>query len=168
MLHLNTDRLELVELSACNATFIVELLNSPGWLQFIGDRDVHDTDSAVSYLMNGPFKFYEQHNFGPLLLKLRDTNHAIGICGLFQRNYLKYPDLGFALLPAFEGVGYAFEAARAVLDAAERAGFDTVGAILTPSNERSLKLLGRLGFYTVGMITPPGSDEELLLMEVSL
>ena len=168
MLHLITERLELVELSAYNAAFIVELLNSPGWLQFIGDRNVHSSDDAVSYLIKGPFKIYEQHNFGPLLLRLRDTNQCIGICGLFQRDYLSYPDIGFALLPAFEGAGYAYEAASAVLQGASGHGFTTVGAILTHGNERSFRLLERLGFAEVGMITPPGGDEQLLLMEAAL
>lgn len=169
MLHLTTDRLELVEFSAYNAPFIIELLNSPGWLQFIGDRNVHTTDAAIAYLLSGPMKSYEQHNFGALLVKSRNTNQPIGMCGLFQRDYLSYPDLGFALLPAFEGAGYAFEAARAVLQAAAHRGFTTIGAILTRGNEKSFSLLQRLGFAEAGMITPPGSDEQLLLlMEAAL
>jgi len=168
MLHLETERLELVEFSVYDVSFIIELLNSPGWLQFIGDRNVRTEDDAFNYLLEGPFKSYKQHDFGGLLVKLRSTNRPIGMCGLFQRHYLSYPDLGFALLPGYEGAGYAFEAARAILDAAAVSGFDTIGAILTPGNTRSYRLLQRLGFNPVGDITSPGTDEELLLMEVTL
>lgn len=168
MLHIITDRLELVELSAYNASFIVELLNSPGWLQFIGDKHVRNTDDAIGYLLDGPLKSYRQHNFGPLLVKVRAHNEPIGICGLLQREYLSYPDIGFALLPAFEGMGYALEASAAVMEAAAAQGITTVGAILTHDNERSLALLTRLGFLAGGTVIPPGSHEELLLLECTL
>lgn len=168
MLHITTERLELVELSAYNASFIVELLNSPGWLQYIGNRNVQTTDDAIAYLIDGPIKSYQKHNFGPLLVKVRDTNAPVGICGLLQRDYLSYPDLGFALLPAFEGAGYAREASRAVMDTAATHDVATIGAILTHDNHRSLGLLTRLGFVANGTVTPPGSDEQLLLMEANL
>ena len=168
MLHITTERLELVELSVYNSPFIIELLNSPGWLQYIGDRNVHNTDDAIAYLVNGPFNLYQQHNFGPLLIKVRETNVAIGVCGLFQRDYLDYPDLGFALLPAYEGMGYGKEASLGVLHAAAKRGITTIGAILSRDNDRSLGLLTRLGFLDKGTVTPPGSDERLLLMEAHL
>ena len=168
MLHLITGRLELVELSAYNAGFIVELLNSPGWLKYIGDKNVRTTDDAIAYLVDGPLKSYRENNFGPLLVKLRESNTAIGICGLLRRDYLEYPDIGFALLPEFEGMGYACEAAQAVLAGASAKRVATVGAILSRDNVRSMRLLERLGFMTMGTVSPPGSDEELLLMEINL
>jgi RimJ/RimL family protein N-acetyltransferase len=45
----------------------------------------------------------------------------IGICGLVKRNYLDDIDLGYALLPRYWGQGYAYEAAKAVLDYATSA-----------------------------------------------
>ncbi len=35
-----TDRLNLTELSEADAAFMLELLNSPAWLKYIGDRGV--------------------------------------------------------------------------------------------------------------------------------
>ncbi|MBX2907281.1 MAG: GNAT family N-acetyltransferase [Taibaiella sp.] len=168
MLHLHTERLELVEFSAYNVSFIIELLNSPGWLQFIGDRNVRNPDDAKAYLLNGPMKSYVDNGFGALLVKERGSNQPIGMCGLFRRDYLNFPDIGFAFLPQFEGLGYAFEAASAVLNAASASGYQTIGAILTPDNSRSRQLLDRLGFVSKGLIVPPGSTEELVLMETFL
>lgn len=166
MVDIVTERLEITELSVYNAAFIIELLNSEGWLQYIGDRGVRTMDDAVAYLLNGPIRSYEERGGGLWLVKLRDSNASIGMCGLLQREYLPHLDIGFALLPEYEGKGYAYEAARAVLQyAADNLKASTVAAIVTPGNEASLKLLQRLGFENRGMIRVPGDGEELVLLE---
>ena len=43
---LETERLRLREFTLNDAAFIIELLNSPGWLQFIGDRNVKTEEQA--------------------------------------------------------------------------------------------------------------------------
>lgn len=53
---LETERLILRELHIDDAPFIVELLNTPSFLRFIGDRGVRNTLDAVQYLQNGPLK----------------------------------------------------------------------------------------------------------------
>jgi hypothetical protein len=42
----------------------LELLNSPGWIEFIGDRNIKTDEQARTYLENGPLKSYEQNGFG--------------------------------------------------------------------------------------------------------
>lgn len=166
MVNIVTERLEITELSVYNASFIIELLNSEGWLRYIGDRGVRTVDDAVGYLLNGPMKSYEEWGFGLWLVKMKETNASIGMCGLLQRDYLPHLDIGFALLPEYEGKGYAYEAARAVLQyAADTLKASTVAAIVTPGNEASLRLLQRLGFEDMGMIRVPGDGEELVLLE---
>lgn len=164
MITITTDRLEITEFSVYDTNFIIELLNSPGWLRYIGDRGVHDTDSAVAYLMNGPMKSYNERGYGLWLVKLRDTNEPIGMCGLIQRDYLPRVDIGFAQLPQYDGMGYAYEAASAVLKhAVQQLHMHTVLAIVTPDNQHSLRLLHKLGFADKGMIDVEG--EELALLE---
>lgn len=166
MVTIVTERLEITELSVYNAAFIVELLNSEGWLKYIGDRGVRTADDAVVYLVNGPLKSYQENEYGLWLVKLKDTNDSIGMCGLLQRDYLPHLDIGFALLPQYEGKGYAYEAAMAVLQyAANVLHATTVAAIVTPENEASLKLLRRLGFEDKSKIHVPPDGEELLLLE---
>ena len=41
--------------------FIIQLLNSPGWLKFIGDRNVKTEDDAKAYLENGPLTSYREN-----------------------------------------------------------------------------------------------------------
>jgi len=58
------ESLFLREFNLSDASFIVELLNSPGWIEFIGDRNVHSVDDAILYLQNGPLKSYSSTGYG--------------------------------------------------------------------------------------------------------
>ena len=56
---LETERLVLSQFTIDDTTFIVELVNGPVWIEFIGDRNIKTTEQAKSYLQNGPLKSYE-------------------------------------------------------------------------------------------------------------
>lgn len=88
----------------------------------------------------------------------------MGICGLFKRDNLDYPDIGFGVLPEFCGKGYAGEAAFAVLThARDDLRIEELTAIVSPGNGPSIGLIEKLGLVFVGLITMPGDDEEILL-----
>jgi RimJ/RimL family protein N-acetyltransferase len=112
---IETERLLLRKLSLDDAGFIVELLNEPSFLQFIGDKGVRSLDDARAYIQQGPMAMYEQHGFGLFLTALKEGNEPIGMCGLIKRESLPDVDIGFAFLPAFWSRGYALEAATAVM-----------------------------------------------------
>ncbi|MGB5850101.1 MAG: hypothetical protein WBH40_16555, partial [Ignavibacteriaceae bacterium] len=61
---LETERLVLQELSIDDAEFILTLLNTPAWLEYIGDKNVRTIEDAVNYLENGPIKSYKENGFG--------------------------------------------------------------------------------------------------------
>lgn len=87
---------------------------------------------------------------------MRSTDEPIGMCGLFRRDGLAHPDLGYALLQAFEGHGYAMEAARACVDLAlGRWAWPTLLAITSAENPRSARLLRALGFGDEGLRALP-------------
>ena len=50
---LETERLVLRQFTMDDATFIIELVNTPGWIEFIGDRNIKTTEQAKNYLQNG-------------------------------------------------------------------------------------------------------------------
>ena len=109
---------------------------------------------------------YGTHGFGLWLMKRKEDDLPIGICGLIKRDYLPHPDLGYALLPQYEGQGYAIEAAAAVMQyAKDELRIPVVAAITTDDNVPSLRLLFKLGFNFIGMISPPEQEEELMLLE---
>ena len=143
---LETTRQTLHELSLDDASFMLELLNTPGWIQFIGDRGVKTIEEARNYLQNGYLKSYRQHGFGFYLQRLKSNQAKIGICGLIKRDSLSDVDIGFGMLPGYEGKGYALEAAKAVLEYARtNLHIPRIIAITTPDNRRSIRLLEKLG-----------------------
>ncbi len=144
---LETDRLTLDRLSTADAAFLVELLNEPSFLRYIGDKGVRTEADACRYLEAGPMASYERFGFGLYRVNLRETGEPIGMCGLLKRDWLPDADIGFAFLPRFWKQGYAFEASAGVLAHARDAlGLERVVAITSPDNEASMALLGKLGF----------------------
>ncbi|MEC7262099.1 MAG: GNAT family N-acetyltransferase [Bacteroidota bacterium] len=161
---LYTERLIFTETALSDSTFILELLNSPSWLQFIGDKGVRTEEDAQNYIRNSLLSFYKTNGFGLYKLVLKESREPMGLCGFLKRDYLEMPDIGFALLPEFEGKGLMFEASNALLEYAKSTlDFDEILAIVMPENKRSCQLLEKLGFARKNQILPPGGKEELLL-----
>ena len=99
---LETERLVLSHLSVNDTEFILELLNDPAFLEFVGDKGVRTLDDAREYILTGPVDSYEQHGFGLYMARLKN-GAPIGICGLVKRESLEDADIGYGLLPAFRG-----------------------------------------------------------------
>ncbi len=150
---LTTDRLLLREFTLSDTAFILELLNSPGWINFIGDRGVRTVKDAEEYLLEGPMKSYQKNGFGLAMVVLKETGEGIGMCGLIKRESLSDVDIGYALLPAFTSKGYAFEIAAATLDYGKNElGLSRIVGITDPKNEHSIRLLQKLGLQFEKMV----------------
>jgi RimJ/RimL family protein N-acetyltransferase len=161
---LETERLTLHHLTQEDVPFIIELLNDPDWLHFIGDRNVRTVEQAQFYLENGPIKSYRELGFGIYLVRLKEDNTPIGTCGLLRREVLPAPDIGYAFLPAYRGKGYALEAAQATVQyGQEKLGMDTILAYTTPDNEKSGSLLEKLGLRFQKLFPWPETGEQLKL-----
>ena len=166
---LESQRLQSRRFTFADARFIIELVNTPGWLQFIGDRNVRTEAQAISYLENGPIKSYRDHGFGLYLVELKDTNVPIGMCGFLKRESLETPDMGFAFMPQYSGQGYAFEIAKATLDYARNVlKLSRLSGITHPANVRSIRLLETLGMRIEKKIHVENESNELLLYSVHL
>jgi ribosomal-protein-alanine N-acetyltransferase len=61
--------LRLRKLTIEDATFIVQLLNDPDGLKYIGDREVKNVKDAVVYIQQGPQAMYQQYGMGLLLVE---------------------------------------------------------------------------------------------------
>jgi len=161
---LETERLSLREFNTTDAAFIIQLLNSEGWLKFIGDRHIKTLEQAENYLTNGPMKSYSVNGFGLSMVELKNTHTPIGMCGLIKRDNLPDIDIGFAFLEEFMGNGYAFEIAQATINfAKENLHKETILAITIPTNVRSINLLKKIGMKFEKNFTFEGSTEELML-----
>jgi RimJ/RimL family protein N-acetyltransferase len=159
---LETERLRLRHLSpATDAGFILELLNEPSFIRYIGDKGTRNLDDARRYIVDGPVKSYREHGFGLYLVELTAGATPIGICGIIKRDTLPHADIGFAFLPAYWNQGYAFEAATAIMSYARNTlGLDSILAITTTDNEPSAKLLRKIGLRFDRMIRlSPGAPQ---------
>ena len=169
MIVCRTERLHLRELSADDAAFIMELVNEPAWLRFIGDRNVHSLDDARGYIEKGPIVSYGRNGFGLWAVELSASGEPIGMCGLVRRQALEHVDLGFALLSRHGGHGYARESAAA---AVERARDDfhlrKLVAITDLDNVPSQKVLTSVGFRYDRLIHWTETGEDLALYEQDL
>lgn len=96
----STPRLFLDIIIEDDHDFILSLVNTKGWLQFIGDRNVHSKDDSIEYIKrikNTPDLFY-------WLVRLKDSKNPIGIISFLKRSYLEHFDIGFAFYQTLTGM----------------------------------------------------------------
>jgi [ribosomal protein S5]-alanine N-acetyltransferase len=137
-----TERLVLNLLTSEDYAFIISLLNSDGWLKFIGDRKVHSKSDAIAYIN----KVVETKNLFYWVVRIKDGNIPIGIISFLKRAYLDNFDIGFAFLPEFHGRGYAFEATKIIFSIVSRnPKYYPILATTIPQNLDSIRLLTKLG-----------------------
>jgi RimJ/RimL family protein N-acetyltransferase len=143
---IETSRLNLRLLGPHDAPFILELLNEPAFLRFIGDKGVRTLADARDYIEKGPMTSYRRHGFGLYLASLRHGGTPVGICGLVKRDALVDVDVGFAFLSPHWSRGYAAESAAAVLNHGRvTLGIKRIVAITSPENAGSIAVLEKIG-----------------------
>ena len=162
-----TERLILQPTLEEDAAFILELLNTPKWLKYIGERNVKTIEAAKDYIVQKMKPQLIKIGYGNYTL-IRKSDHAkVGTCGLYDRDGLEGLDIGFAFLPEFEKKGYAFEAADKLKNVAfNEFGITRISAITAKDNFASQKLLEKLGLVLLGTTTIPNDDEELFLYRI--
>jgi [ribosomal protein S5]-alanine N-acetyltransferase len=161
---LETERLILREVVESDDAFMLDLLNQPSFIRYIGDRNVRNLEQSRDFIENRYRASYRTNGFGLYAVELKENQTPIGICGFVRRDTLPDADIGFAFLPQFERQGYAFESASAVMEYGGNVlGLKRVLAITSVDNESSGRLLGKLGFKFDGFVTLPGNTEEIKL-----
>jgi RimJ/RimL family protein N-acetyltransferase len=141
-----TERTILREATHDDAPFILQLLNEPGWLRFIGDRNVHDLEAARDYIDLRFRANYDKLGFGMWLAVERHSQSPIGLVGFVKRDTLDAPDIGYAVSQACQGKGYAFEVSSALITHGwDHFGFDKLYGYCLPDNVASIRILEKLG-----------------------
>ena len=159
-----TNRLNVSPLTTLDADFMADLVNSEGWLRFIGDRNVHNAMQALAYVqkvLDKPLCFYN-------VIRLKDQGTSIGIVSFIKRDTQKHYDIGFALLPKYEGKGYIFEATSKYLDLISKTGVhEEIVAITMKDNLKSISLLEKLGLRFVKDYNENAEDMQLYSIKLS-
>lgn len=123
--------------------------------------DLHElfADSQTHSIGTGPFtalaqtqqwianRLAAQRNHGLCWYALRcvDTGLLIGNCGMLRgRTSFVEPEIGYEIRASHRGLGYATEAATAVLQQCRTAGLTRVWASIRPHNTASRRIADRL------------------------
>lgn len=161
-----TDRLHLRPTGIDDAAFILTLLNTPKWIKYIGKRNVNSKETAIKYIEDRMLSQLHKLGYGNYTIINKETQAKIGTCGLYDREGLEGIDIGYALLPAYEKLGYAYEASLAIRDAAKvDFGINYLRAITTKDNLSSQKLLEKLQFKYSKIINLPNDPADLMLYD---
>lgn len=161
-----TDRLSIREFTEddCDCNFMRDMLNDPDFVRNTYARNVATLEEARIYIRNNPIASYAANGHGIWLVQLEESGVAIGMCGLLKRSHLEYPDIGYAFLKQYRGMGYAIEAARAVLDyGIKHLGFPHIHAQVKADNPLSIRILEKLGMKLEGTTAGAMDGGELLL-----
>lgn len=164
---IQTSRLNLRKFELSDASFVLQLLNSPNWLEFIGDKGVHTLADAEAYLQNGSMKSYAEHGFGFYAVVEKSTHTLIGMCGLIKRAGLENVDLGYAFLEEYTGKGFGAEATAAtVAYALNTLNLNRLVAIVNPENSASINLLRKIGMRFERIVNIDDYQQSLALYAI--
>lgn len=165
---IQTPRLRLRWITKNDAPLMLAVWNDPDFIRHVGDRGIRSEEEAAQALQEGVLKLYEECGYGPYVVSSKSDGKAMGICGLFKRDNLPDPDIGYGFLPEFCAHGYAIEAAREVVAHARNVmQLSKILAIVSPGHERSISLLEKLGMAAEGTVRMPGEDKDLLLYSLT-
>lgn len=163
----DTERLHLRPTTEVDADMILELFNTPKWIQFIGDRNVHSLEDAATYIQNRMMPQLAKLGFSNYTVIRKEDGIKLGSCGLYTRDGLTDVDIGFAFLPQHERKGYGFESASCLRDAGFKLfNIPKIVAITEVENIASQGLIEKLGLTFTKMVKLPNEVVDLMLYEL--
>ena len=166
---IETERLNLREMSEADAAFVLEVLNDPGFIRFVGDRGVRTVEDAARYVAERFAESYRRNGFGLWLVATKGEGVPVGMCGLLTRKELNVVEVGYAFLPPFRGRGYAYEAASATTEYARGVlGLSRLYAIVNPDNAVSIRVLEKLGMRFERAVRLTGEESDVNLFSADL
>ena len=150
-----------------DAELIYQLMNSPKFIKYVGDRKLYSLEDAEKYIQDKMLPQLRSLGYSNYSLINKKNGAKIGICGLYDREGLDGIDIGFGILPEYEGLGYAFESSSRIIKAGfEELEISELKAITNKKNISSQSLLFKLGFKLEGTIMLPNENDELLLYKI--
>lgn len=161
---METDRLQLQLITSDDAEFLYRLMNTDKWHQMIGDRGVYSVPDAIKYMEDRMDPDLAKKGFVNHVMIEKATGQSVGTCSLHDREGVEGLDIGYALMPQFEGKGFATEGAKAMVQLAfDQYNLERVSAITTSENVGSCRVLEKLGFVHKGFTRLPNGNEEIRL-----
>ena len=156
-----TPRLRLTPLSKDNRSLIFALRSDPRVIMHTGISQYMKVDEADAYIQRIEQEKQDDTCF-VWVINLYSTMDQVGtICFWNYSADKKSAEIGYDLLPAYWGQGYAPEAIKAVLTFGfNRYGFDSVFAYPSEANAASCRVLEKAGFQLLEKsITKNGEND---------
>ncbi len=153
---LETNRLLLTEIVAEDASSIFDLFSCRTVIEYY-DLDVFTSLEQANDLIRFFRARYESASGIRWAIREKQANALIGTLGFNSWNgKMKNAVIGYDLLPAYWGNGYACESVRAIIHAAFSGGLSCgplhrIQADTVPGNVASEALLRRVGFKEEGL-----------------
>jgi RimJ/RimL family protein N-acetyltransferase len=170
-LRLDTERLRLRVPASQDAEDLYDLLADADVMWGLGKEPVSAVEE-VRAVIEGMIRDWRSDGLGAFVLETATTDpQVVGQAGLMifdARDWTPstwakagphaQPELGWALMRAYWGHGYATEAAAAIRNwAAERLKIDRLVSLISPENVRSQRVAERLGAIAAETVTPADS-----------
>ena len=156
----HTERLSLIPLNVDDASFIFHLVNTKGWIQFIGDRNILNVGLSKMYIQ----QLLDNDKINYWVVHLKKEKIPIGVVTIIKKDYLPFHDIGFAFLEKYQRNGYAFEAAERIISyAMNELKMENIAAVTNLENIRSIQLLEKLGLHFHDIIENNGENLNLYL-----
>jgi len=157
---IETERLVIREITNQDAAKLVELLNSEGFLENIGDRGVRTEEQAIELIETRYGSGYP--DYGLFTVELKENKTWLGTVSYLKRDNLEYDDIGYAFLPQHCGRGYAIESTAALVEWAKNNGAKALYGMVDHHNKPSQRLLEKLDFKKAGTVVMEGETDPIL------
>ena len=177
-----TDRLCLRAWSPHDAEALYDLFGDEEIMGALNREPVSDVDDARAMIEKG-MDGWRTDGVGPFIIERKENDRqVVGQAGLMifdtrgwtpstwaQAGGHAQPELGWALLRAHWGHGYATEAAAAIRDwAHEHRSIDRLVSLISPDNLRSQRVAERLGATPTETVTPADSRRKAVVWRHAL
>ena len=149
---LTTTRLILKPLALSDAAAIFALRSNDEVNRFIGRKKAENLQDAHDFILKIQQNVADNTSFywG---IHTKEIAELIGTICLWNLERDKgITEIGYELMPDYQGKGFAQEALRAVIDYSFQIGFTTITAYLNAENAPSIKLLERNHFKKQGIV----------------
>ncbi len=142
---LRTGRLRLEPVTAADLPVLHAMLTDPVVRRYLCDDQVIPLTQTVEILETA-LESFAKHRYGLWLVYPEEQPEPVGIAGLYTFFAEPQPQLLYALLPRYQGQGFATEAARRIIRYAfAQLGYPYLVASCDPPNVASVRLMERLG-----------------------
>jgi RimJ/RimL family protein N-acetyltransferase len=150
-----TGRLELRRFSAGDAPGFFSLNKDPEVIRYTGDVSFADENEARDFILG--YNHYSEYGYGRWSVFIKETDEYVGFCGLKYSPEKDEVDLGFRVLRAHWGKGFATEAGRESLRLGfERYGLKKIVGRAMSSNLASHRVLEKLNMVETSQFEENG------------